>query len=326
MAPSTESSNCIIRPATSLEEATNTWWPLMQTLGWNRARADSKTHYTSTTSLTGAPGFLVATSHSDPSKPQGCILPIVYTNKTGWVGFFCLNASVRGLGWGGKLFQAALDQFVKGSVEVVGLDAVQEQVGTYGRRGFVEMERGLVRLMGRPGMKEVPLKGTFEHVRGEGVRLVDLESVPVGVLVESDLACTGLERTGLWNREALFERSDAFGFALVSEGAKDELEGWVLVRGCEEGFRFGPLYANSKDNATLLLHQAMRRLEGKDGSFIAEVWPQNELACKVFEEAGWTNVGVDYHRMWLNGKVPAAQHPGGKADKEVYAIFDAGEG
>lgn len=208
----------------------------------------------------------------------------------------------------------------------MGLDAVQEQVATYGRRGFVEMERGLVRLMGRPGMKEKALEGAFEHVRGEGVHLVSLENVPVGKLVESDLACTGLEREGLWSRDALFERDDTFGFALVKEGVKDELEGWILVRGCEEGFRFGPLYATSRDNATLLLHQAMRRLEGAGGSLIAEIWAQNEVACKVFEEAGWTDVGVDYHRMWLNGKVPSAQKPGGKTDKDVYAIFDAGEG
>lgn len=207
---------------------------------------------------------------------------------------------------------------------MVGLDAVQEQVATYGRRGFVE--KGVVRLMSRVGMKERELEGAFEHVEGMGVHLVDLEEVPVGVLVESDLACTGLERTGLWTREALFSRNDTFGLALVKEGVKDRLEGCILVRGCEQGFRFGPLYATSKDNATLLLHQAMRRLEAEDGGFIAEAWAQNELACKIFKDAGWTNVGLDYHRMWLNGKAPEAQQSGGKADKEVYAMFDAGEG
>jgi hypothetical protein len=231
---------------------------------------------------------------------------------------------LRGLGWGAKLFQAGLDQFTKNGVEVVGLDAVQEQVATYGRRGFVE--KGKIRLMQRLGTKELPLKGEFEHVTGSGVHLVPLEEVPAHILVDNDLACTGLERKALWSEEALFDRDDTFGLALVKESTKDELEGWVLIRGCQQGFRFGPLYATSKVNATLLLHQAMRRLEADDGSFITEVWAQNEQACKVFEEAGWTNVGVDYHRMWLDGKVPEAQKPGGRADKEAYAMFDAGEG
>lgn len=114
---------------------------------------------------------------------------------------------------------------------MVGLDAVQEKVATYGRRGFVE--KGIVRLMSRVGMKERTLEAAFEHFRGEGVHLVDLEEVPVGVPVESDLACTGLERRGLWTQEALFSRNDTFGLALVKEGAKDKLEGWILVRGCE---------------------------------------------------------------------------------------------
>jgi hypothetical protein len=181
-------------------------------------------------------------------------------------------------------------------------------------------------LMQRLGTKELPLDGGFEHVTGAGVHLVPLEEIPALVLVGHDLACTGLERKALWSQEALFSRDDTFGLALVKESARDELEGWILVRACQRGFRFGPLYAASKENATLLLHQAMRRLEADDGNFIAEVWVQNEQACRVFEEAGWTNVGVDYHRMWLNGKVPEAQQPGGKADKEVYAMFDAGEG
>lgn len=243
----------------------------------------------------------------------------MYPNKTGWIGFFCITAPFQGLGWGAKLFRAGLDQFEREGVEVVGLDAVQEQVATYERRGFVE--KGRIRLMQRKGVKEYPLDGTLGHVKGEGMHLVDLDEIPVEVLVESDLACTGLLRKALWSRDALFSRDDAFGLALAKEGMGDELDGWILVRGCEQGFRFGPLYATSRINATLLLHQAMRRLEGEEGSFIAEVWAQNGLACEVFEDAGWTNVGVDYHRMWLNGKVPD-----GKADKEIYAMFDAGEG
>jgi len=180
--------------------------------------------------------------------------------------------------------------------------------------------------MQRNGTKETPLAGTFEHVAKPDLKLCPLEEIPSKILVASDLAHTGFERTALWTQEALLNREDTFGLALVKEGKSEQLEGWILVRECQLGYRFGPLYANSKANATLLLHQAMRRLESEDGNFIVEVWPQNEQAVKVFEEAGWSNVGIDYHRMWLNGVVPEPQRAGGKADKEVYAMFDAGEG
>lgn len=230
---------------------------------------------------------------------------------------------MRGKGWGAKLFQAGLDHFSENGAKIVGLDAVQEQVGTYGRRGFVE--NGRIRLMVREGLGVQPLEGELGHTKA-GEELYPLDVVPEGVLTKSDLENSGLERPKVWSKEALFSRPDAFGFALVKEGKKDELEGWVLVRGCQHGFRFGPLYASSPDRASLLLRNAMKRVEAEEGTFIAEVWPQNPEANKVFEDAGWKYAGLDYHRMWLNGEVPKQQQPGGAADKHCYAIFDAGEG
>jgi len=207
---------------------------------------------------------------------------------------------------------------------MVGLDGVEEQVGTYTRRGFVDT--ALVRLMVRKGAKEQPLEGVFEHTATQLERLVPLEQIPSQILVKNDLATTGLERGKLWTKEALFNREDTWGLALVKEGTKEELEGWILVRSCHQGFRIGPLYAETKANAKLLLHQTMRRLEDADGSYIAEVWPSNPDAVAVFEESGWEWAGVDYHRMWLNGVVPQAQQKAGKAEKEMFAIFDAAQG
>jgi hypothetical protein len=61
-------------------------------------------------------------------------------------------------------------------------------------------------------------------------------------------------------------------------------------------------------------------------TMIVEAWPANEAAVPVFEEAGFAPLGIDYHRMWLHGAVPPEQQAGGRAERDVYAIFDAGEG
>lgn len=201
---------------------------------------------------------------------------------------------------------------------------MKEQVGTYSRRGFVDMEK--IRLMGRKGMKEKCLDGGLEHVHEMTERCTELEHIPTRLLVESDLQHTGLERTTLWSKEAMFDRDDTIGLALVKEGKPEELEGWILVRSCEQGWRFGPLYATTPANATFLLRTAMKRLEEGDGSFIAEMWLKNEKAIEVFEDAGWESLGLEYHRMWLDGNVPEAQQAGGKAEREMFAVFDAGEG
>lgn len=35
---------------------------------------------------------------------------------------------------------------------------------------------------------------------------------------------------------------------------------------------------------------------------------------------------MDYHRMWLNGRVPEEQQEGGRGQKGMFATFDAFEG
>ena len=263
-------------------------------------------------------------AHKDnPDKPEGCVVPFVYPNGTGWVGFFIINKPFRGNGWGSTLFQAGLDHFVTGGAKLVGLDAVEEQVGTYERRGFVQESR--IRLMTRDGLKNKPLEGGLDHPQ-KGQELFPLYQIPSEVLTKSDLEHSGLERPKLWTEEAMFSRQDTFGFALVKEGAKDVLDGWILVRSCQLGFRFGPLYATTKENAKLLLRTAMKRVEKENGTFMAEVWPQNPEANAIFEGVGWIYTGIDYYRMWLNGLVPKEQQPGGLAEKQCFAVFDAGEG
>lgn len=260
---------------------------------------------------------------SKPDDAEGCIVPFVFDNGTGWVGFFCMNAPLRGIGWGATLFRQCLQEFEKAGAKTVGLDGVADQVKTYERRGFVETN--LVRLMVRKSIKEQPLKEGFERVETDNMRLVPLEEIPSHILTENDLEITGFKRSKLWSKEAMFDRDDAWGLALVKEGNKEHLEGWILVRNCQLGFRFGPLYANSKENAKFLLHQAMWRLQAEDGSYIAEVWYSNPNAVAVFEEFGWEWCNIDYHRMWLHGRVPEAQQAGGKAEKEMFAIFDAAQ-
>jgi Acetyltransferase (GNAT) domain len=187
------------------------------------------------------------------------------------------------------------------------------------------VEKALIKLMVREGLEKEPLVGGLEHTRS-GEELINLEDIPHRILVQSDLEHTGLKRERLWSKEAMFRRDDAWGFALVKEGTKEELEGWILVRGCQLGFRFGPVYATSVDRAELLLRTAMKRVENEKGTFVAEVWPNNKEALGLFESLGWKYSGMDYHRMWLDGKVPKEQDEGGLAERQCFAVFDAGEG
>ncbi|KAL1630992.1 hypothetical protein SLS56_004666 [Neofusicoccum ribis] len=317
-----------VRPAKSSDEVFDLWWPHMQSLGWNRARNDHATHWHSSGGdylvLTHAP----PSPSAPPAQPIGVVLPVAHANRTGWIGFFVVDAAHRGGGGGALLLRAALDALARRGVGRVGLDAVLQQVPTYVRRGFVEAGRVKLCVTGRIEEMTVPAE-IAEEVRAPA-RLRALGEVEPARVVAADERATGLRRTALWTDELLVRRKDAWGFAVEAEEGGEVL-GFVLVRGCQDGYRVGPLYAARREWAKALLFEVMKKIkelgsavEGK--SLVAEVWGENPEAVKVFEELGWEYSGIDYARMWLDGKATEAQKKGGVAEKEVFAWFDAGEG
>ncbi|KAL6895168.1 acyl-CoA N-acyltransferase [Trichoderma longibrachiatum] len=309
-----------IRSATSLDEVKDLWWSRMRDLGWNRDELDAETHFT--VARRGEDWLLLVPTGS--VEPSGMVIGFTYPNKTGWVGFFIMNEEYRGRGWGASLFKAMLDAYRKHDIHMVGLDAVEEQVSTYARRGFVEAAR--IKLMTRVSVREVPLDYPEKRPK-QGYRVVDLQQVDAGTIANLDRAHTGLYRPALWTRDALFSRPDAFGFAILSE-ASGEMQGLILVRQCEHGHRIGPLIADCKDHASLLLQLAMSNpsISASNGSLIAEAFGPNEHAAKVFSNLGWQSAGLEYHRMWLEGRVPVEQREGGQGSKGMFAVFDAGQG
>lgn len=255
-------------------------------------------------------------------KPEGCVVAFTYPNSTGWVGFFILNASVRGKGLGRELWKELEAAWRASNTTVIGLDGVQEQVGTYNRRGYEDCAR--IHLMTRPSLKQKPFGPTALLADEKGEKLLSIKEANPQVLAKLDLEHTGLDRSAYWAQEALLSRKDAYGYALQHTSAdKSNVAGYILVRRCEHGHRFGPLYAETFTQAQLLLHTAMKDISESDGSMIAEIFGSNQEGRKVFEQLGWEYTGIDYHRMWLGGRVPKEQLEGGKGTKGMFAIFDA---
>lgn len=261
----------------------------------------------------------------DTDKPEGCVVAFTYPNGTGWVGFFIVNEAIRQQGLGRELWKGLEASYKASGTTVIGLDGVEQQVKTYERRGYKDCAR--IPLMVRPSLPEKPL----ERHESSDKEFVDLKSVDTKLLAELDLNLTGLDRSALWTRDALLDRKDAFGYALLSPSTNpfnqdQKLLGFVLVRRCEHGHRFGPLYAENYDQAVTLLHRAMKNIEDSPGSMIAEIFGTNMQGRKVFEELGWAWSGLDYHRMWLGGRVPEEQREEGRGSREMFATFDASEG
>ncbi|RFU82177.1 hypothetical protein TARUN_10 [Trichoderma arundinaceum] len=313
------SSDFTVRSGAALSEVKDLFWERMKDLGWNRDELDAKTHFT--VAQNGEDWLILIPAGA--KEPSGMVIGFKYPNRTGWVGFFIINKEYQGRGWGGILFNIMLDSYKQSGIDVVGLDAVKEQVATYERRGFVEAAK--IKIMTRVSVDESPIITGFKQLQ-EGYTAIDIKEANPAALADLDRTHTGLDRQVLWT-EGLFSRPDAFGFAITSTKSR-ELQGFILVRRCENGHRFGPLIASSINHASTLLRLAMSHpnVSTSTGSLIAEIFGPNENGMRIFSDLGWQWAGLDYHRMWLDGRVPVEQQHGEQGPKGMFAIFDASEG
>ncbi|KAL7920750.1 acyl-CoA N-acyltransferase [Trichoderma austrokoningii] len=312
------SSSVTVRPSTSLSEVNRFFCNQIRDLGWNRHELDAPTHLT--VAQNGQDWLLLIPAGAN--EPVGMVIGFKFPNITRWAGFFIVDKQYQGRGWGGTLFKAMLDTYNETGIQMVGLDAVKEQVKTYERRGFVEAAK--IKIMTRIFEPELATKYGAVQLT-EGYKAVDIKEVDAGSIADLDRMHTGLDRRVLWAK-ASFSRPDAFGHAIIST-ATEELSGFILVRHCEHGHQFGPLLADSNAHASCLLQLAMSHpsVTESSGSLIAEVFGPNENSVDVFSHLGWQWTKMDYHRMWLNDRVPEEQQ-GGRGQKGNFAIFDASEG
>ena len=209
--------------------------------------------------------------------------------------------------------------WAQNGTKFIGLDGVEEQVPTYERRGFVDVGRIVLMSCSASSISAVTQR-VFEDDGNAEVK--DVKEADREELRKLDEMYTGLDRGRYWVSSDLLDREDVFGFAHYTN---TQLSGFVLVRGCEEGHRVGPLFAPSAAVASQLLRLVMQSpsVAASKGSLIVEVFGANAEAKKVFADLGWSDVGVEYHRMWYEGRAPEPQRDGGIGTTGMFAIFDA---
>lgn len=217
------------------------------------------------------------------------------------------------------------------------------------RRRFIESPLGTVKILVRE-LASKEFLSTHDKAEADG-ELVNILRVPEKLLVEHELHLTGFERPKLWTGEHILDRPDVGGFALVTSGppvSAGYIKAWVMTRRCSGGVRIGPLYAEDATSAKTVLIAAMKSATAKlvkdtplpnepiselseaeiheKATLVTEIWGGNPDADKVFGELGWKPVGVEYHRMWVDGKAIPEWSEGGAAQKGVFAVFDAAVG
>jgi GNAT superfamily N-acetyltransferase len=202
--------------------------------GWNPGLADADCFHAADRG-----GFLIAYLGPDP---VACISLVRYRPTFAFLGFYIVRPELRGRGYGYQIWQAAMEQ---AGARTVGLDGVVAQQDNYRKSGFGLAHRN-IRFGGTPG---------FE--RPDDPMLTSIGSELLEQVIQYDRAFFPEDRGAFLRCWLRHDRRT--GMALVEDGS---VTGYGVVRACREGFKIGPLFADTPEGADLLFRALVAQAEG----------------------------------------------------------------
>lgn len=223
--------------------------------GWNPGHADG-------------PCFLAQDPHGFfvgriDGEPVSAVSVVTYGDAFAFVGLYLVKPEFRGLGHGLATWRAALP---RAGGRPIGLDGVVAQQDNYRRSGFTPSHRNL-RHVGEP------------PITGAGAAAVPLADVPFESVLEYDGECFPGPRP-VFLRE-WFAAPGHVTRALIVDG---RLAGFGVVRPALEGARIGPLFADTRDGARILVDALVAGIGG--GPVVLDVPEDNPDALKLAAELG----------------------------------------
>ena len=225
--------------------------------GWNPGNTDAHAFFAND------PGaFLIG--HLD-GEPVACISVNRYGPGFGFLGFYIARPTVRGKGYGIKIWDAGMAR-LKG--RNVGLDGVVAQQHNYRKSGF---------------------RAAWNNIRHEGPSPV--VAVPAGVSLV-DARSIGFDKLAAFDRRFFPEARDSFLASWISLPERaamvavqdGRLAGFAVMRACRAASRVGPLFADSPEIAATLVSA----LAVKTGatSVAIDVPDRNKAAVRLAEQMG----------------------------------------
>lgn len=187
--------------------------------GWNPGLYDADCFYAA-----DPDGFLIGLLEGEAIAT---ISAVKYGKSFGFIGFYIVKPEFRGQGYGWQIWQAALAS-LKG--RIVGLDGVLAQQNNYRKSGF-ELAYRNIRYQGTGD-------GKSTLVLPPGI--VPLASLPINQVIEYDKAFFPDDRANFLKPWLSQPDSHAIGFI-----HQQQLAGYGIIRACREGFKIGPLFADT---------------------------------------------------------------------------------
>ena len=249
--------------------------------GWNPGLHDADCYYTADPN-----GFLMGFLDDEPIAS---ISVVKYDDSFGFLGFYIVKPEYRGQGYGIQIWTAGL-QYLNGCN--IGLDGVVDQQPNYKKAGFKLAFRN-IRFEGKAG-------GDFP----QNPELKELSSLPFSKIEKYEQPFFPTNRSEFV--ECWINQPGSFAFGVVKN---NQLLGYGVIRPCRNGYKIGPLQADSPEQAELLFCALKSKVKAGVAIFL-DVPEVNEQAILM---AGKYNMKLSFET--------ARMYTGSFPDLPMHKIF-----
>jgi GNAT superfamily N-acetyltransferase len=259
-----------IRPMRPDEVAIAVNWAAAE--GWNPGLADDVCF-----AAADPEGFFIGELDGAPAATVSCVN---YGSGFAFLGFYIVRADLRGRGYGLRIWNAAIAHAGR---RVIGLDGVVAQQQNYRKSGF-ELAYANVRYGGRVA----PSQALHRDV-------IALTDVPFGAVEAYDATVFPAPRAAFLR--TWIGTAGHIGRAFIRDGA---LAGWGVIRPCRKGCKIGPLMADDRAAAEVVLSALLAGVDSDE--IFLDVPNINRDAVALAQELGLAPV-FETARMYT-GVIP----------------------
>ncbi|MCD7059734.1 GNAT family N-acetyltransferase [Pelagibacterium xiamenense] len=275
------STDFVVRPASAAQFQTAIDWAAAE--GWNPGLDDLAAFHAA-----DPEGFLVGYLGDEPVSS---ISVVRYGDAFGFLGFYIVREPHRGKGFGLATWNAGLAHLAG---RTIGLDGVVAQQDNYRKSGFGYAGRNI--------RFTAPARA-FPRQRGPGIRPIGPSDTEP--LMRYDRRFFPADRT-IFLKAWTLPPEGTRRKTLVAQGG-GRLTGYGTIRPCVEGYKIGPLFADSGEIAQALLAALTETAEPGAPVFL-DVPADNPTALRLAEQFNMAPV-FETARMY-KGPAPATDMAG----------------
>jgi GNAT superfamily N-acetyltransferase len=224
--------------------------------GWNPGLADPACFAT-----VDAEGFFLAELDGQPAATISCVN---YDARFAFLGFYIVRPDLRGRGYGLRIWNAAM---AHAGDRTVGLDGVVAQQENYKKSGF------------KLAYANIRYGGVVATPAATSARVIPLAEIPFAMIEADDATVFPAPRPAFLR--AWIDASGHVGRALVRDG---RLGAWGVIRPCQKGWKVGPLVADDRASAELVLATLLAGSGG--GEIFLDVPSVNRDAVALAQSLG----------------------------------------